>query len=147
MFLPEAFNDCDMSDIIMQYDHTGKVYARKSNGTLIVEPNEYGLHICADLSKSEAARELYNEIKNGLITKMSWSFISGESYYDESRRTIIHKKISKIYDVSAVSIPANDDTEINARNFVDGEIDKVTQELRKRAKQKLLLKIKLEVKK
>ena len=37
-------------------------------------------------------------------------------------RTIVHTRIAKVYDVSAVSIPANDNTEINARAWVDGEI-------------------------
>ena len=55
---PDAFRDADMSDVIMQFDHTGKVFARISNGTLIVVPDEHGLFIAADLSRSQAARDL-----------------------------------------------------------------------------------------
>lgn len=38
-----------MSDVILQYDHEGRVYARTSNGTLLIEPDEHGLFIAADL--------------------------------------------------------------------------------------------------
>ena len=73
---------------------------------------------------------MYEEISNKLITKMSWGFIPGEYHYDETRRTIVHTWIKKIFDVSAVSIPANDNTNIQARSFVDGVIDELTKEIR-----------------
>ena len=114
-FTREAFASCDMSDVIMQYDHQGKVFARKSNGTLIVESDDKGLFICADLSKSSGSKDLYEEISSGLVTKMSWGFLPGDPgdyYFDQPTRTLIHKRVKKIYDVSAVSIPANQDTEI-----------------------------------
>ena len=144
-FTRDCFNGCDMSDIIMQYDHEGKVLARQRNNTLIVETDDVGLFVCADLSKSEASRSLYEEIENGLVDRMSWGFIPLEYYYDAPRRTLVHTKVKKIFDVSAVSIPANDNTNIQARSFVNGEIERMTQELReaKRAKEKLILKLKL----
>lgn len=55
---PDAFREADMSDVILQFDHAGRVYARMSNGTLIVEPDEHGLFIAADLSRSQGARSL-----------------------------------------------------------------------------------------
>lgn len=117
-----CFDGCDMSDIIYQFDHAGRVYARTSNGSLIVEPDDKGLFMAADLGRTDAAREHYGDIKTGMVTKMSWRFAVGEYYYDAEKRTIVHKTVRKIYDVSAVSIPANDNTEINARAWVDGEI-------------------------
>lgn len=117
-----CFNDCDMSDIIMQYDHEGKVFARNTNGSLIVEANDEGLFIAADLGRTDAARDLYDDIQAEMVTKMSWRFRTGNYYFDKDTRTIVHLTVKKIYDVSAVSIPANDNTEINARAFVDGEI-------------------------
>lgn len=118
-----CFDGCDMDDIIYQYDHAGKVMARTSNGSLIVEPDERGLFMAADLGRTSTARAHYEEdIKSGMVTKMSWRFAPGEYYYDRESRTIVHTKVRKIYDVSAVSIPANDDTTINARAWVDGEI-------------------------
>ena len=118
-----CFNGCDMSDIIFQLNHQGTVMARQSNGSLIVEPDETGLFTAADLGRTEAARRLYEEISTGMITKMSWGFILGDYHYDVENRTIVHTRVKKIFDVSAVSIPANNNTEINARSWADGVID------------------------
>lgn len=117
-----CFDGCDMSDIVMQYDHAGKVLARTGNGTLVVEVTDEGLFFAADLGRTEAARSLYDDVKAGMVTKMSWRFRVGDYYYEPETRTIVHRSIKKIYDVAAVSIPANDNTEINARAWVDGEI-------------------------
>lgn len=121
-FEPGCFNGCDMSDIIMQLNHEGTVMARMSNGSLIVEPDDVGLFTAADLGRTEAARRLYEEISTGMITKMSWGFVLGEYGYDAASRTIVHRTVKKIFDVSAVSIPANQNTEINARSWADGVI-------------------------
>ena len=118
-----CFDGCDMSDIIFQLNHQGTVMARQSNGSLIVEPDETGLFTAADLGRTESARNLYEEISTGMITKMSWGFILGDYTYDTESRTIIHRSVKKIFDVSAVSIPANNNTEINARSWADGVID------------------------
>ena len=126
-FEPGCFDECDMSDNIMQYDHEGKVLARNSNGSLVVEADSTGLFFAADLSRTEAARNLYDEVKAGMVTKMSWRFRCGNYYFDKDSRTIVHLTVKKIYDVSAVSIPANDDTEINARAWADGEIAQVAR--------------------
>lgn len=124
-----ALNGADLSDVIMQYDHQGKVLARKSNKTLYIESNDKGLFIYADLSKSKAAQEMHEEITNGLITKMSWAFTVESEEYDRPTRTRKILKVKKVYDVSAVSIPANQDTEINARTWLDGVIEAEKQEL------------------
>lgn len=139
-FARGCFEGCDMADIIMQYDHSGRVFARTRNNTLIVEPDDNGLFICADLSKSDGSRELYNDIKAGLIDRMSWAFVSAEYSYNKDTHTLTHNKIKKIYDVSAVSIPANDNTSIYTRNGANGVIGDILQELQTRDKLKLKLK-------
>lgn len=141
-FSREAFRDTDMSDIILQFDHSGSVYARKSNGTLIVEIDDTGIFIAADLSKTQRGKELYDDISTGMITKMSWGFRTGEYKFNEDTQTIEHLSVKKIFDVSAVSIPANDNTELHVRSFSDGVMRELSQELRARNKQILDLKIK-----
>lgn len=131
-----------MSDVIMQYDHYGKVYARQSNKTLLLEPNNIGLFVCADLSKSAAAKDLYEEISSGLVTRMSWAFVVTEDKYDSQTRTRTILKVSKVYDVSAVSIPANQDTEISARSYLDGVIEMEKRESLDREQQLQLAKAK-----
>lgn len=130
-----ALTGADMSDVIMQYNHEGKVLARLSNNTLLLEPNEKGLFIAADLSRSFAAQELHNEIQAGLITQMSWAFTVSEETYNRDSHTWTIQKIRKVYDVSAVSIPANDGTVISARSKIDGVIEMEQLELAERAKQ------------
>lgn len=130
-FDPKCFENTDMSDVIMQFDHAGRVFARITNGTLIVEADDTGLFMAADLDKTELARGLYEDINAGMITKMSWRFKVGKYYVEREEgsrdRTIVHTEIPKIYDVSAVSIPANDNTEINARDFVHGVMDEIAR--------------------
>ena len=130
-FDPNCFKNTDMSDVIMQFDHAGRVFARITNGTLLVEADDTGLFMAADLDKTELARGLYEDINAGMITKMSWRFKVGKYYIEREEgsrdRTIVHTEIPKIYDVSAVSIPANDNTEINARDFVHGVMDEIAR--------------------
>ena len=125
-FEPGCFNETDLSDVILQFDHTGRVFARTTNGTLLIEADENGLFVAADLDKTEGARALYEDIAAQMITKMSWRFRIGTYHIERTEGskdiTIVHTKIPKVYDVSAVSIPANDATEINARSFGDGVI-------------------------
>lgn len=130
-----AFNEADMSDVIMQYNHEGRVFARISNNTLSVRPDERGLFIEADLGGTELGRELYDEIRGGYTDKMSFGFTVSRDRYDEEtgtdgRQYIVRtiEGIRKVYDVSAVSIPANDGTSISIRNLADGVIERVKAE-------------------
>lgn len=138
-FDKKCFDKADMSDVIFQYNHEGRVFARLSNDTLKIEVDENGLKVMADLSKSAEGRNLHEEIKNGLTTKMSWGFRPGIYGYDEVTRTIKHETVNKIYDVSAVSIPANDGTSISARSLVDGEFEKLHEESQKRKRLQMLV--------
>lgn len=129
---PDAFGAADMSDVIMQFDHQGKVLARMSNGSLVVEPDEHGLFVAADLSGSQASRDLYEEIQAGLVTRMSWSFTVTADEYDRETHTTTITKVRKVYDVSAVSLPADPNTEISARKMLDGVIGLSRKELARR---------------
>ncbi len=138
-----ALEGADLSDVIFQYDHRGKVLARNSNNTLIVENDTKGVKICGDLSKSSAAKDLYEEIKNGLVTRMSWGFTVAEDNWNKETHVRTIYKIKKVYDVSAVSIPANDGTSISARTLMEGRHDIEQRESLENRKKILLLKIKL----
>lgn len=153
---PHAFDDCDMGDVIMQYNHEGRVFARTGNGTLSLAIDNVGLRINADLGGTELGRQVFEEIEGGYTTKMSFGFRVEEDKRETTEnhedgtvhvlRTIT--KISKLYDVSAVSIPANDATSISARNFGEGVIEEVKREHlehEKRERQKKRIRILLEV--
>lgn len=131
-----AFDDTDMSDVIMQYDHHGRVFARVSNETLDLAIDDRGLKVVADLGGTEIGRELFEEIAGGYTTKMSFGFRVSEDkieeiHNNETNTTTVYRtitKISKLYDVSAVSLPANDATEISARSYCDGVIAELEAE-------------------
>jgi len=132
---PTAFDNADMTDVILQYDHAGRVYARKSNGTLELSSDEHGLRVRANLGGTAAGRELYNEIAGGYTNKMSFGFTvetdtrettEAEDGSVDILRTITG--IKKLYDVSAVSLPANDATIISARTDGEGVIAEAREE-------------------
>lgn len=150
---PTAFAECDMSDVIMQYDHAGRVFARNKNGTLTLTVDSIGLKISANLGGTDIGRQLYQEIKGGYTDKMSFGFVVAE---DQRVSTVDHEndvetitrtitKIKKLYDVSAVSIPANDMTSISARRYADGVIDGIKAERLERANKRKKLNLLLEV--
>ncbi len=143
-----AFDEADMTDVIMQYDHEGRVYARQSNGSLYLTVDDHGLAVEADLGRTELARGLYEDISARMITRMSFAFTVREDSYDMETHTRTILKFSKIYDVSAVSIPANPGTDISARSWLDGVIEaekaeRLRAENEARARAKLALKLKL----
>ena len=134
-----AFAETDMSDVIMQYDHQGRVFARMSNGTLQLSQDDHGLRILADLGGTEIGRQLFEEIRGGYTNKMSFGFtvpeggdVRSRSKGEDGHITILRTitKIGKLYDVSAVSLPANDATEISSRTISDGLIAEAQEELR-----------------
>ena len=142
-----AFDGAQLSDVIFQYNHEGRVFARTRNNTLEITPDEKGLFIRADLSGTEEGRKLYEEIKGGYTDRMSFGFTVAEDRTDktgEDPRTYLRTitKVGRLFDVSAVSVPANDFTSISARSYVDGILDKeradaLAAEQRERQKRKI----------
>lgn len=145
-----AFANTDMSDVIFQYNHEGRVFARISNGTLTCRPDEHGLLTRALLGGTEIGRELFEEIKGGYTNKMSFGFRVEEDSREiveneETGEVVITRtinKIARLYDVSAVSIPANPATSIAARTYGEGVIAEAKAE-RQRVEEELTAKRKL----
>ena len=117
-----AFDGADMSDVIFNYNHGGKVLARTRNNTLRIWVEADGLRARARLDGTEKGRELYEEIKGGYIDRMSFAFSVAESAYNVDTHTRAILKVKKVYDVAAVDIPAYDTTSISARNSFAVEI-------------------------
>ena len=146
---PDAFAETDMDDVIMQYDHEGRVFARTGNETLSLNVDDKGLFIRANLGGTEIGRNLFEEIRGGYTDKMSFGFIVDK---DEELRTDAEDGrvdilrtitgISKLYDVSAVSIPANNGTSIGAetRSLIDGAINQIQTERSEAEKLELMKK-------
>ena len=140
-----AFENAEMDDVIFLYNHEGMVYARLSNGTLDIEIDDVGIKTRADLSSTNASKDMYAAIKSGLVTKMSWAFSISEDSFDRKTKTRSVDAVKRIYDVSEVSLPANPATSISARDYVNGVKDIIEAERLQRQKEinKIKLKIKL----
>lgn len=134
---PQAFNETDMADVVFQIDHCGRVYARTSNSLLKLVADSHGLKTSADLGKTSSARSVFEDIEAGNYHQMSFAFTVKKDSYDEEElddgtvvvtRNIL--KVGKLYDVSAVSFPANPNTDISARSkdLIDGEIKRFEAE-------------------
>lgn len=123
-----AFDQAQMNDVVLVIDHDGKPAAKTKNGTLELRKTESGLFIRADLSKNATGRELHEDIKNGFYDKMSFAFTVKKDSYDKQTRTRRIEEIDRLFDVSAVTFPAYDQTSISARSFFEQECEKEMKE-------------------
>lgn len=141
-----AFDSCDMSDVIFNYNHGGPVLARLRNNTLKLQLTDTCMQMEAFLGGTNNGRNLLEEIKGGYIDKMSFAFVvdvDGDEY-DATTHTRTIKRIKKLYDVSAVDIPAYDTTSISARSFFEGEYEKEKRALEQaRLREKCIAKSKI----
>lgn len=142
---PDALEGADMSDVIFLLNHEGRVYARLKNDTLTLSVDDKGLYIKADLGKTTEARLIYEDIKAGMLDKMSWAFTVTADSYDQKTHTRTIEKVGKVYDVSVVNIPADPNTSISARSYFDGVIEADRRSERERRRLQLLLDLKLKL--
>lgn len=130
-----AFDACDLSDVIAQYDHNGDVLARTRNGSLEIGFDDHGGYCEMTLNGCQRARDMYEAIRNGLVVEMSFGFTIADddegvgNTYTRDEHGDYHTtvtRISKLYDVSCVSIPANPGTDIESirkRSYMSGVIE------------------------
>lgn len=134
---PTAFDEADLTDVVYRIDHEGRVYARSSAGTIKLDIDERGLHHITDLSQTSGAREHFEDIAAGNYPQMSFAFTVGADHYDAETRTRIIDRIDKVFDISAVSFPANPTTEIHVRDYFNGviEMEKAAEAERQKAEE------------
>ena len=136
---PNAFDEADLSDVVFRVDHEGTVYARTSAGTVELWTDEHGLGNRADLSKTQKARDLYEDIRVGNYPKMSFAFTVAEDHFDRATHTRVIDRIAKVFDVSPVSFPANPNTElsVSTRDYFNGVIEAERAERLEREKREI----------
>lgn len=122
---PTAFEGADLSDVVFRVDHEGPVYARSSAGTVEVWADGHGLAQRTNLSRTQRSRDVFADIEAGNYPQMSFAFTVAEDHYDKATHTRVIDRIAKVYDVSAVSFPANPNTSLSiaTRSFFDGVIE------------------------
>ena len=121
-----ALNTTDLKDVRFLVNHdTSKIplaRSRRNNGnsTMQLDVDDKGLNIkvVLDTENNADARSLYSAVKRGDISGMSFMFgVDGEEWEDlDTEQPTRHiKSISTVVEVSAVTFPAYEATEINAR--------------------------------
>ncbi|MUT97756.1 MAG: hypothetical protein EP147_19730 [Subdoligranulum sp.] len=133
-----------MSDVIMQYNHEGKVLARLPTGRWALKLTITGFSRSRTCRNRARHKICSRKSRTDLLRKCR-AFRVSEDSYDRDTRTRTILKIAKVYDVSAVSIPANADTDISARSYFDGVIEREQQERLERRKKLLKIKLMTEV--
>ena len=113
----DAFKDAKIDDVILNMNHEGQALARTRNKTLVLDLNDDGLDIAADMSKSRASRDAYEAVQNGLLDKMSFAFTVEQDSYNAKTHTRTIEKIDRLYDVSLVNFPAYEATSVSARSY------------------------------
>jgi HK97 family phage prohead protease len=148
---PTAFEDADMSDVVFLRDHTGRVLARTKNGALNLTTDTHGLLSVTDLGLTTASKEMFEDIRTGNYSQMSFSFVvakGGQHFEEEARKvTRVIDRISKVYDVSAVSFPQNPGTDIGVsyRDLFNGVIERREAERLKAIHDRKLLELKMKL--
>ena len=139
-----ALVGADLTDIPFKYNHSDNVMvmARTRNNTLKVTPDDHGLFIHAELANTTTGKDMYELIRRGDIDKMSFAFTVKEDSYDRETHTRKILKIEKLYDVSAVDLPAYDQTSISARSYFEAKAEietKQKNEIEEKRKKLILL--------
>lgn len=119
----KALDGAKMDDVVLNIDHGGKPAAKTKNNTLKLDKRADGLYMDAELSQNATGRELYEDIENGFYDKMSFAFSVQEDSYDRETHTRKILKIKRLYDVSAVTFPAYEQTSISARSWAEAQYD------------------------
>ena len=138
-----AFDNADMSDIVMKYNHEDSILpmARTRGGTLQFNIDDHGLKIRAKLPETSVNKDIYTLIREGVLSKMSFAFTVKKQEYDYDTDTRKILEFDKIFDVSVVDVPAYETTEIYARNKEQYEEEKRKYEEKKIAFEKQKLEI------
>jgi len=114
VFVPGCFDEANMNDIVFRYNHHDSftILARTANGSLRTNVDETGLHIEAVIADTTQGNDVFTLIKRNDIAKMSLAFTVKEDRYDVETRTRYITKIDKVFDVSAVDVPAYPNTSL-----------------------------------
>ena len=119
---PDALRGVDLNDIVLITNHDGgQIPLARSPKTLALTVTEQGLEMTATLPDTEQARAVYEAVKRGDLSQMSFAFDIGAADYDEQTQTRTITQISKVYEISIVNYAAYTQTHVTARNAQEEE--------------------------
>ena len=114
-----AFDGRLKDDVRFLINHDGLPLARTTNGTLRLSTDERGLKYEAKVANTSLGRDLVELMRNGTINQSSFAFVVEDDSWEMrdgmNVRTI--NKVSRLYDVSAVTYPAYEEASVALRSM------------------------------
>lgn len=114
-----ALDGADLSDVRLLYNHDlDKVPLARTPKTMTLKVDNKGLTFEAVLPDTAAAKEVYEAVKRGDLSGMSFAFTvpDGGDAYDANTNTRTITQIAKVYECSVVPYPAYPTTSVEARS-------------------------------
>lgn len=116
-----ALDETDLSDVRLLYNHDlSKVPLARTPKTMTLTKDSAGLKMRATLPNTETGREVYEAVKRGDLSGMSFAFTvpQGGDSFDPQTNTRTIYKINKLYECSIVPFPAYAETSVEARSEI-----------------------------
>tara|TARA_R100001480_G_scaffold30488_1_gene41502 strand:- start:13 stop:786 length:774 start_codon:yes stop_codon:yes gene_type:complete len=114
-----AFDGRLQDDVRFLINHDGLPLARTTNGTLRLSTDERGLRYEAEVANTSIGRDLIELMKNGTVNQSSFAFVVEDDSWEVrdgiNIRTV--NKVSRLYDVSAVTYPAFEEAGVALRSM------------------------------
>ena len=155
VIMPTAFDNADMRKVPLKYNHDDGYLALAStkNGSLKLEVDEIGLRFDAELLDIQNHKDVYKMVESGLLSECSFAFTidfenEGSEWVEVDTETPLRKihRISRLYDVSLVDIPAYENTEVYARSFEVLEDIQKTVEAERRKQEGMIRRMNMKIK-
>jgi HK97 family phage prohead protease len=130
-----ALDKADLSDVRLLYNHdANKVPLARTPKTMSLEVDPAGLTFSAELPNTESAKEVYEAVRRGDLSGMSFAFTvpEGGDEYDAATNTRTIRRIAKVYECSVVPFPAYPTTSVEARSARESGLKRL--KLRQQAK-------------
>lgn len=119
---PDALRGVDLDGIVLITNHDGSgIPLARSPKTLALTVTDKGLEMRASLPDTEQARAVYEAVKRGDLSQMSFAFDIGAADYNEQTQTRTITQISKVYEISIVNYAAYTQTHVEARKAQEEE--------------------------
>ena len=145
-----ALTDAFMKDVPLKYNHMDSflILARTKNKSLVLEVDNIGLKVHAELIDTHSNEDVYKMVRSGLLDKMSFAFTVKKQSWDRSGKIPVRRieSIDRLYDVSVVDLPAYDGTSIYSRSLDLVETELRAMELADRDEKAKLIKQKINIK-
>tara|TARA_R100000458_G_scaffold58821_1_gene67724 strand:+ start:435 stop:2087 length:1653 start_codon:yes stop_codon:yes gene_type:complete len=133
---PDAFEGRLNDDVRFLINHEGLPLARTTNDTLRLTTDETGLRYEAKVANTSLGRDLLELMRNGTINQSSFAFVVDDDSWEVKDgvniRTI--NKVSRLYDVSAVTYPAYEEASVALRSMDEWKKEEETKVLKENLK-------------